>query len=155
MAYDAGNRRDIREAEKRAKVTEQQRREIVTGIMSLPAGRQWMCDILVEAHVFATSFADNGLRMAFLEGQRSMGLRLLMDVMGACPDQYVQMMRERNARDTADDSRSRRNRENLDGSSSGQGADDGSRGNYGANVDSAGTVENYGDDPADDLYADR
>jgi hypothetical protein len=35
MPYDAGNRKDVRQAEKQAKLHEQQRKEIVTGIMSV------------------------------------------------------------------------------------------------------------------------
>jgi|SRR5262245_42736164 len=115
MAYDASNRRDIREAQKRARVAEQQRREIVTGIMSVAPGRSWMCDILESCHIFATSFSDQGLRMAFMEGQREVGIRLLTDIMGACPDFYVTMMRERNERQSAIDARSERRDQNTDG----------------------------------------
>src|SRR5882672_4979519 len=113
MPYDAGNRRDVRAAEKQAKLVEQQRREIVTGIMSVAPGRSWMCDILESCHIFATSFSDVGLRMAFMEGQREVGIRLLTDIMGACPDQYVLMMRERNERNSAYDAR--RSRKDTNG----------------------------------------
>ena len=115
MPYDASNRRDVREAQKRQRVEDQQRREIVTGIMSLPPGRKWVCDILEACHVFATSYADVGLRMAFMEGQREVGLRLLVDIMGACPDQYITMMRERNERQSAIDTRSERRSQDGDG----------------------------------------
>ena len=98
MPYDAGNRKDVREAEKRARLAEQQRREIVTGIMSVAPGRSWMCDILESCHIFATSYNDIPYRMSFMEGQREVGIRLLTDIMGACPDNYVLMMRERNER---------------------------------------------------------
>jgi len=113
--YDAGNRRDIREAQKRAKVTEQQRREIITGIMSVEPGRRWMHDILEGCHIFSTSFSDAGLRMAFMEGQREVGLRLLMDIMGACPDRYIEMMRERNERQSSINARSERRDQDGDG----------------------------------------
>jgi hypothetical protein len=105
MAYDAGNRRDVKAAEKAAKVADQQRKEVVNGIMSVAPGRSWICDILESCHIFATSFSDRGLRMAFMEGQREVGIRLLTDIMGACPDQYITMMRERNERASAADAR--------------------------------------------------
>ena len=108
MPYDASNRRDVKALEREAKLADQQRREIVNGIMSLEPGRRWMCDLLEQCHIFATSFSDVDLRMAFMEGQREIGLRLLMDVMAACPDQYITMMRERNGRQSAIDARGSR-----------------------------------------------
>src|SRR5262245_46723246 len=103
MPYDAGNRRDIREAQKRQRVAEQQRREVIAGIMSVAPGRSWMCDMLEGCHVYSTSFSDEGLRMAVMEGQREVGLRLLLDIMGSCPDHYITMMRERNERQSSID----------------------------------------------------
>ena len=115
MPYDPTNRRDVKTAQKQAKVADQQRREIVNGIMSVGPGRRWICDLLETCHIFATSYSDVGLRMAFLEGQREIGIRLLMDIMASCPDQYVTMMRERNERQSANDSRSERRREDANG----------------------------------------
>src|SRR5262245_6449683 len=138
MAYDAGNRRDVRALEKQAKLADQQRREIVTGIMSVEPGRRWMHDILTACHIVSTSFSDVGLRMAFMEGQREVGIRLLTDIMGACPDQYIQMMREANGRASSNDARSQRNRSNVDRSDSVADADD-----------------DTGGDDSTDLYDDR
>jgi hypothetical protein len=105
MPYDASNRKDVRAAEKQAKLAEQQRREIVTGIMSVAPGRSWMCDLLEHCHIFHTSYNDLPHRMAFMEGQREVGIRLLSDIMSACPDHYVLMMRERNERNSSYDAR--------------------------------------------------
>ena len=139
MPYDASNRRDVRQAAKSAKLAEQQRREIINGIMSVAPGRMWMCDLLEACHIFATSYSDVGLRMAFLEGQREVGLRLLMDIMGACPDQYVTMMRERNERASTNDVRyARRDSEDGNGRDSDPDADDGSGSDYPADFDYAG-----------------
>ena len=115
MPYDASNRRDVKALERQAKLADQQRKEIVNGIMSVEAGRRWMCDLLESCHIFATSFSDVGLRMAFMEGQREVGIRLLTDIMSACPDQYVTMMRERNERQSSIDSRHQRRDPNADG----------------------------------------
>ena len=129
MPYDASSRKDVRAAQKQARLAEQQRREIVNGIMSVEPGRRWMCDILEVCHIFATSYSDVGLRMSFMEGQREVGLRLLMDIMQSCPDQYIQMMRERNERNAADDARarkgSRRDDSRSDEASGVEDADDG------------------------------
>jgi len=116
MAFNAGNRKDVREAEKHRKTWDQQQREIMVGIMSLAPGRRWMCDLLEHCHVFGTSFSLNGLGMAFNEGQREIGLRLILAINEACPDQYVTMMRERNERSTS--------RADGNGADSGPGPDD-------------------------------
>jgi len=105
----------VRAAEKAAKVVELQRREVISGIMSVGPGRKWMCELLESCHCFATSFSDIGLRMAFCEGQREVGIRLLSDIMSACPDQYITMMRERNERQSAIDARSERRDQDADG----------------------------------------
>lgn len=63
--------------------------------------------------------------MAFMEGQREVGIRLLSDIMGACPDAYVTMMRERNERNATDDAR--RSRKDANGRDSQPNTDDGPR----------------------------
>ena len=124
MPYDPTNRKDVKIAQKQAKVADQQRKEIVNGIMSVAPGRRWLCDLLEVCHIFSTSFSDVGLRMAFMEGQREVGIRLLMDIMSACPDQYITMMRERNERSAANDARFERRGSDANGGDSGQGPDD-------------------------------
>jgi hypothetical protein len=71
--------------------------------MSGVAGRAWLHSLLEACHVFATSHTANALNTAFAEGERNIGLLILNDVMAACPDQYVVMMKEANARRTASD----------------------------------------------------
>lgn len=126
--YNASDRKLIRKAEKDAKLAELQRREVISGIMSVGPGRSWMLGRLESAHVFATSYNENALAMAFAEGERNQGLQLLSDIMWACPQQYIQMMVERNERDSA--SRvSRGNHEDSDGGdSTDSGSDDPNRG---------------------------
>jgi hypothetical protein len=99
--YNAGNRKDIRRGEKDAKLADQQRKEIVTQIMQTMPGRRWMLEKLEECHVFRTSFNRDSSTMAFMEGQRDIGLKLLNDIMASCPDEYLLMMRESNERRSA------------------------------------------------------
>lgn len=103
MAQDnAADRRQVRRAQKQSKVREQQDRGVVAGLMDTRQGRAWMLDHLEFCHIFASNFSGNPYNDALGEGQRTVGLRLLGQIMSACPDQYVTMMRERNERDTAD-----------------------------------------------------
>lgn len=118
MTYNAGERRHVRQAEKESKIASAQAGEIIKGIMSLPAGRQWMWDKLALAHVFSTSFDRDHATMAFNEGERNQGLLLLNDIMRHCPDQYLQMTKEANERDSISE---RRRGSNGDGRDSGSG----------------------------------
>lgn len=124
--YDASNRRHVADAAKQAKAAEAERLNIVRGIMSLRAGRAYIHDELAACHVFATSFTTDALQMAFSEGERNRGLRLLNDVMAACPDEYIDMMREANERQLAADRRQQQS-SNTDNSSARE-ADDGADG---------------------------
>ena len=71
--------------------------------MSTPVSRSYMLERLERSHVFQSCFHTNALTMAFMEGERNIGLQLLNDIMVACPQRYVEMMNERNARDIAND----------------------------------------------------
>lgn len=110
--YNASDRKDIRRAEKSAKLAEANRRAVLVGLMSTIPGREWVWNKLAEASIFATTYSDSTNRMYFLEGQRAFGLALLDDILAACPDQFIQAMREQNARrterDAADATRSDR-----------------------------------------------
>lgn len=96
---NAANRASVRAAEKDAQQAESVRRQVIVSMMSHPDGRRWVHDRLEEAHIFSTSFHENTHVMAFLEGQRNSGLQLFNDLMLHCPEQFIQMMREKNARD--------------------------------------------------------
>jgi hypothetical protein len=95
---NAANRKSIREAEKAAALAKLNDREAVGAIMSTLPGRAWMWRHLSLAHVFHTTFSPDPYASAFAEGQRSMGLALLDDIMAHCPEQYLQMTREANDR---------------------------------------------------------
>jgi len=97
---NAADRKKIREAEKQAKRIEQQRAGVIRQIMGTTYGREWIWAKLEGAHIFQSSFADNALRMAFLEGERNLGIGLLNDVMRFCPDEFILAMREANERYT-------------------------------------------------------
>jgi len=101
MAYDPTNRKHVKAAERSAKQAADEARQIVVTIMGLTQGRRWMHDRLKAASIFATTFNGNALQTAYNEGRRSVGLEILAEIMSSCPDQYVQMMREENARSSA------------------------------------------------------
>lgn len=100
MTYNAGERKDVRRAEKASKLVEAAASEAIRQIMSTTSGRTWMFTRLESAHIFATTFNPDPHLAAFAEGQRSEGLKLLADIMLYCPEQYVTMTQEANVRNT-------------------------------------------------------
>lgn len=115
MTYSAAERKDIRRAEKSAKLAEISRKEIVTQIMASSPGRAWVYDFLSLCHVYTTTFTGEALSSAFSAGEQNVGLRLLADIMQACPQYYLEMMREANDRHLAADSGHRRGNSDSDG----------------------------------------
>lgn len=94
MTYSAGSRKDIRRAEKIAKVDERARIDFVVAAMSTLQGRSWFYDILAICHIFADPFTGDPHLDNFNKGQRNIGLMLYNDIVTHCPDSFVQMMRE-------------------------------------------------------------
>lgn len=104
MIDNAADRKAIRVKEKAARLAERERGDVIRNLMSTTHGRRYLWDKLGEAHVFATSFSSDPLAMAFNEGERNFGLRLLNEITRWCPEQFIQAMRESNERHISDDS---------------------------------------------------
>lgn len=92
--YNAASRASVREAQKAARVADANRLAVVRNIASSQEGRSYLWDALSGSHIFSSTYTESPIRSAFLEGERNAGLRLLGDIMAACPDQFLQMMRE-------------------------------------------------------------
>lgn len=91
---DIGERADVKTRNKAIGARERELRETVAAIMSHKNGRSFMWWLLSECHIFQTSFSSNGLTMAFKDGERNAGLLVLALVNRACPERYVEMMKE-------------------------------------------------------------
>jgi hypothetical protein len=94
--YDAGDRKAVTEKEKAYKRLEASKRMVIRQIMGTSEGRAWMNGILVLCNVFDSSFSTSALTMAYLEGKREIGLRLIADVVNAAPSRYTEMRKEAN-----------------------------------------------------------
>lgn len=66
-------------------------------VMSNKAGRRFVYRQLEIAGVWRGSFNTNALSMAFNEGARNQGLRLLAEITEHCFDRYTEMMQESKA----------------------------------------------------------
>lgn len=101
MTYNAANRQSVRAAEKLAKVDEAKRQAVIVALCDHSDGRQYLWEELEAAHIFQSVMEESHARMSFLEGQRSMGLRLLGDIMRYAPARFTLMMEEANGRNSA------------------------------------------------------
>lgn len=95
---NAADRKSIRDAEKRAKLAERNRAEVLVGVMSTVPGREWLWNLLDVLNVFGSPIAEDPHRTYFLLGEQNAGKRLMADAMQFCPDLFIQAMREANQR---------------------------------------------------------
>lgn len=63
-------------------------------LMGQKHGRAFVWRLLEDAGVFRISFNTNAMQMAFNEGNRSYGNKLLAQVNSLCPEQYAVMQKE-------------------------------------------------------------
>jgi hypothetical protein len=109
MQTSASDRKDIRRAEKDAKLQATQDAETICKIvMGDPFGRAWMWRLLSQAHIFEPNLIPDIRLSSIWDGERNFGLRLLADIMLHCPELYLQMTREANDRHNSDDRNARR-----------------------------------------------
>ena|SRR6516164_9463987 len=117
MTFNAANRKDVRRREKQAKFNERTRLETMKSLMGTMYGRQWVYNLLMyRCHLFDSSFSVKNVLYdtAYLEGERNIGLQIYGDVLAACPDEYIQMMREANVRDLSERAATERSRSEDD-----------------------------------------
>lgn len=65
-------------------------------LMSNKKGRRIVWRMLDQAGVFRLSFNSNSMMMAFNEGNRNNGLRIILILHESCPDLYQIMLKEQN-----------------------------------------------------------
>lgn len=103
-----GQERAKAEAERRDKLTRETEEGDIKWLMSSKRGRRIVWRFLDRAGVFRLSFNTNAMAMAFAEGNRNEGLRLMGQIHTLCPELYPTMVKE-NANDARDDDGSSRN----------------------------------------------
>ena len=85
------------EADEQARAEGQKEVEDLKWLMSNKRGRRFIVRQLECAGVWRLSFNTNALTMAFNEGTRNEGLRLLAQITTHCPDRYMEMLKESKA----------------------------------------------------------
>lgn len=141
MTFNNANRKNIREAEKEARLVETNRVAYTRQIMSDIFGRAWMYDLLIRCNVFHTPFVAGSPDVsAFNCGAQNLGLRLFGDVAAHCPVEYSLMMSEASIKDLAN---GRRNESSDD--ADGTESEEQRRDDPESSLDSGGDL--YGEDP--------
>lgn len=96
--HDPTDLNAIAQAEKLAKDSGRVARDLeiddVKFVMSDKRGRRHMHRVLERSGVYRLSFNTNALSMAFAEGNRNEGLRILTILTEFCPDLYTLMLKE-------------------------------------------------------------
>lgn len=72
-------------------------------ILKTPQGRRLLWNILSSCAVMSASMSLEPLNMAYREGQRSIGLTMMQDIMEAQPEAYDRMRRENYSNAKADE----------------------------------------------------
>jgi hypothetical protein len=93
-SYDAGDKKAVNNARKRAARKESERLNVVYGIMSVKEGRTWMYEYLAQCGTFTSPFSQNHNQTDFNCGKQHIGHLLLADIMKAAPEQYWKMVKE-------------------------------------------------------------
>lgn len=91
----------------RERLTRENEESDVKWLMSSKRGRRVVWRLLDQAGVFRTTFSTNAMSMAFAEGNRNQGLRLIAMIHVLCPEQYPAMMKEQSNNDGTNDDGSR------------------------------------------------
>jgi hypothetical protein len=80
--------------ELRERLDRENEEEDIKWLMSDKRGRRLLWRLMDQAGVFRSSFNTNAMAMAFAEGNRNYGLRILSTIHAVCPKQYPVMMKE-------------------------------------------------------------
>ncbi len=89
-----GQERAAEDAKHRERITQATEVDDFKWLMGSKRGRRIVWRLLDRAGVFRLSFNTNAMHMAFAEGNRNEGLRILAQIHSLCPELYPVMMKE-------------------------------------------------------------
>lgn len=89
-----GQEREREQAQTQIRLAEETEDSDLKWLMGSRRGRRVVWRILDRAGVFRLSFSTDPLAMAFAEGSRNSGLRMLAQLHELCPKRYMAMVRE-------------------------------------------------------------
>ncbi len=78
--YNAGDPEQVKGRKEKLKTRDLQKKAALSRLLSEPGGRIWMWDLLGLCGVYHSSFSSDALVMAFHEGRRDIGNRLIAEI---------------------------------------------------------------------------
>jgi hypothetical protein len=94
VEYNAANPEHVAQAKREAVDIRERELEDVRFVMSSKEGRRFFDRYQRLCHVHETSFTGNNSTF-FNEGERNIGVRMLADVNEACPELYIELLKEK------------------------------------------------------------
>lgn len=90
LVKNAADESQVRQAEIKMKLLDDKNFNDLKFILDSEQGRRFMWRVLSECGVFQTSFRTSS-EIYYLEGRRSIGLKLLAEIMDCDPQAYIKM----------------------------------------------------------------
>lgn len=90
LVKNAADESQVRQAEVKMKLLDEKNFNDLKFILDSDQGRRFMWRVLSECGVFQTSFRTSS-EIYYLEGRRSIGLKLLAEIMDCDPQAYIKM----------------------------------------------------------------
>ncbi len=100
LVKNAASKKQVDNAKKEEKAEEQLHETDVRQVLGTRSGRNLIWKYIQLCHVFTSSYGDS---MAFMEGERNIGLRLLSDINKYVPSAYLKMLEENKPGEKDDD----------------------------------------------------
>lgn len=93
LVGNAADRKQVKDAKGKEKLSRERELQDIKQVLSTRNGRRFYWNLLGFCGVFESSFTGNS-QTFFLEGKRTVGLKLLADLNEADPESYLKMMQE-------------------------------------------------------------
>ncbi len=94
LVRNAADAEQVKGAEKKEAFGRDKELQDMKKVLETDFGRRVLKKILDSSRLHQTSFSESAHHMAFLEGQRNIGLMLLADITAADAAAYVKLMEE-------------------------------------------------------------
>lgn len=85
--------KQVKERTARAKDQQKQDREDLKALLQTQEGQRFMRGLLAECGIYRLSFHTNAIQMAFNEGNRNIGNKLIKRISDACPEFIVDLLK--------------------------------------------------------------
>lgn len=94
LVTNAADEKQLKEADYQVRTREIDETAELIELLRVPAFRRYTWRYMAACNVFSAGFEQSGSRMAFNEGARNIGTKMLSEIMDADPESFILMMQE-------------------------------------------------------------